>query len=131
MRWTRKVSAWPVAFTGAARFQGPKVDNKGRVVGFHTNWKPERKFCLDMAAFAVNIDVLIHEKSKAQFRQSAVRGHLEPTFLSEITTVEDLEPLADNCTKVRCFVFILKKYFYKVLSPKIRLYQPCTVFHFS
>ena len=86
---------------------------------------------LDMAAFAVNIDVLIHEKSKAQFRQSAVRGHLEPTFLSEITTVEDLEPLADNCTKVRCFVFILKKYFYKVLSPKIRLYQPCAVFHFS
>ena len=100
MRWTKRVSAWPVAFTGGARFQGPKVTN-GRVVGFHTNWKPDRKFCLDMAAFAVNIDVLIHDKPSAQFRQTAIRGHLEPTFLSEITTVGDLEPLADNCTKVR------------------------------
>lgn len=114
MRWTRKVSAWPVAFTGAVRFQSPKVD-KGRVVGFHTNWRPERKFCLDMAAFAVNIDVLIHEKSQAQFRHTAKRGHLEPTFLSEITTVEDLEPLADNCTKVRFFFFVLL-FFQKVLT---------------
>ena len=93
------MSAWPVAFTGGLRYQGPKVVN-GRVVGFHTNWRPERKFCLDMAGFAVNIDVLIHDKAKAQFRHTAKRGHLEPTFLSEITTVEDLEPLADNCTKV-------------------------------
>ena len=100
MRWTQKVSAWPVALTGAARFQGPIVLN-GKVIGFHSNWALDRKFPLDMAAFAVNLKVLVEDFPNVGFDDSAKRGYLEPTFLSSITTMNELEPLADNCTKVR------------------------------
>ncbi|XP_066916037.1 galactosylgalactosylxylosylprotein 3-beta-glucuronosyltransferase 3-like [Clytia hemisphaerica] len=99
MRWTQKVSAWPVALTGAARFQGPIV-SKGKVIGFHSNWALDRKFPLDMAAFAVNLKLLVEDYPDIGFDESAKRGHLEPTFLSTITTMNELEPLADNCTKV-------------------------------
>lgn len=99
MRWTKNVSVWPVALTGGARWAGPVVSD-GKVVRFHTNWAKDRKFPIDMAAFAVNLNVLIKKYPNAKFDDSVKRGYLEPTFLSTITTVDQLEPLADNCTKV-------------------------------
>lgn len=99
MRWTNKVSVWPVALTGGARWAGPIVSH-GKVVGFHTNWAKDRKFPIDMAAFAVNLKLLLRKYPNANFDDSAKRGYLEPTFLNAITTIDELEPLADNCTKV-------------------------------
>lgn len=99
MRWTKKVSVWPVALSGGARWAGPVVSG-GKVTGFHTNWAKDRKFPIDMAAFAVNLNVLLVDFKDVIFDDSARRGFLEPTFLSAITTVTELEPLADNCTKV-------------------------------
>eukprot|EP00112_Aurelia_sp_Birch-Aquarium-sp1_P008254 Seg1904.7 transcript_id=Seg1904.7/GoldUCD/mRNA.D3Y31 product="hypothetical protein" protein_id=Seg1904.7/GoldUCD/D3Y31 len=99
MRWTKGVSVWPVGLSGAARFAGPIVRD-GKVVDFHTNWAPNRSFPLDMAGFSVNLKVLVKERPWVQFDQNTKRGYLEPTFLEQLTTREELEPLADNCTKV-------------------------------
>ena len=48
MRFTKKVSVWPVGFTGGVRAEGPKCNN-GHVVGYHSGWASWRKFPLDMA----------------------------------------------------------------------------------
>ncbi|XP_012559154.1 galactosylgalactosylxylosylprotein 3-beta-glucuronosyltransferase 3 [Hydra vulgaris] len=99
MRWTHHVSVWPVGLSGGARWAGPVVSN-GKVTSFHTNWAPDRSFPLDMAGFAVNLNLLLKEKPKVVFDINAKRGYLEPTFLESITTIDQLEPLANNCTEV-------------------------------
>ena len=100
MRWTKGVSVWPVGLTGAARFAGPIVKD-GKVVDFHTNWARNRSFPLDMAGFSVSLKLLVKDKPLVTFNATARRGYLEPSFLEQLITRDKLEPLADNCTKVK------------------------------
>ncbi|WAR19759.1 B3GA3-like protein [Mya arenaria] len=93
MRYTQKVSVWPVGLVGYLRYESPKV------VGWHTYWKPQRKFAMDMAGFAVNLE-LIRSHPKAAFRMSAGRGNQESDLLTQLgLEMSDLEPRADDCTK--------------------------------
>ncbi|XP_075044674.1 galactosylgalactosylxylosylprotein 3-beta-glucuronosyltransferase 3 [Mixophyes fleayi] len=98
MRHTLKVSVWPVGLVGGLRYEGPLVDG-GRVVGFHTAWKTHRPFPIDMAGFAVSLSLLLHHP-KAYFDPDAERGFLESSLLGQLVTVGELEPRADNCTKI-------------------------------
>ena len=124
MRWTKGVSVWPVGLTGAARFAGPIVKD-GKVVDFHTNWAPNRSFPLDMAGFSINLKLLVKEKPWVNFNAAARRGYLEPSFLEQLTTRDQLEPLADNCTKVcgsgALKIFICLGWFKCPLSSACRL----------
>ena len=99
MRWIRGVGVWPVAFTGAARWAGPICKN-GKVVGFHAKWGRFRPFPIDMAAFAVNLKKLLIDFPKSKFLALEQAGMLESSLLSQITTVEELEPVTPNCSKV-------------------------------
>ena len=99
MRDIQKVGVWPVAFTGAARWAGP-ICKHGHVVGFHTNWKPFRTFPIDMAAFAINLKILLIDRPTARFDPDVKPGFLETSFLEQITTMEEMEPKAGNCLKV-------------------------------
>ncbi|XP_053575927.1 galactosylgalactosylxylosylprotein 3-beta-glucuronosyltransferase 3 [Bombina bombina] len=98
MRSTQKVSVWPVGLVGGLRYEGPLVE-KGHVVGFHTAWKTHRPFPIDMAGFAVSLKLLL-SNPKARFDPNAERGFLESSLLGQLVTVDELEPKADNCTKV-------------------------------
>ncbi|KAM4617193.1 galactosylgalactosylxylosylprotein 3-beta-glucuronosyltransferase 3 [Discoglossus pictus] len=98
MRRTQKVSVWPVGLVGGLRYEGPLVE-RGRVVGFHTAWKTHRPFPIDMAGFAVSLSLLLTHP-EARFDPNAERGFLESSLLGSLVTVGDLEPQADNCTKV-------------------------------
>ncbi|KAK3743270.1 hypothetical protein QZH41_016131 [Actinostola sp. cb2023] len=99
MRSIHGVGIWPVAFTGAARWSGP-ICRDGKVTGFHNNWKPWRKFPIDMAGFAINIRKIISQYPDASFQPQVRPGLMETSFLEQITRVEELEPKADNCMKV-------------------------------
>ena len=99
MRWAHHVGVWPVALAGGLRFSGPICED-GKVTGFHVKWAPDRSFPIDMAGFAISLNLLIKEKPDVVFDSSVKRGYLEPTFLEKLTTVDELEPLASNCTKV-------------------------------
>ena len=48
MRYTKKVSVWPVGFAGGLLAEGPICEN-GKVINWHVGWSPERKFPVDMA----------------------------------------------------------------------------------
>ncbi|XP_076830468.1 galactosylgalactosylxylosylprotein 3-beta-glucuronosyltransferase 2 isoform X1 [Brachyhypopomus gauderio] len=99
MRSTRRVSVWPVGLVGGRRYERPIVEN-GKVVGWYTGWRADRPFAIDMAGFAVNLKVVL-ENPRALFkRRGAKPGMQESDFLKQITTVEDLEPKAHNCTQV-------------------------------
>lgn len=70
------------------------------MVRFHTGWRPSRPFPLDMAGFAVSLKSVLANQD-ACFDGNAPIGFLESSFLQGVVTMEELEPKADNCTKVR------------------------------
>lgn len=81
----------------------PLIDSTtGRVKGWNSRWRPERDFPIDMAGFAVNLQHLLRHP-EAEFSFNVERGFQESALLSKLVSVQDLEPKADNCTKVSCF----------------------------
>ncbi|XP_060614238.2 galactosylgalactosylxylosylprotein 3-beta-glucuronosyltransferase 3 isoform X1 [Anolis sagrei] len=98
IRATKRVSVWPVGLVGGLRFERPLVENS-HVVGFYTAWKPNRPFPVDMAGFAVALQLLL-ANPEARFDLLAERGYLESSLLQSLVSIEELEPKADNCTKV-------------------------------
>ncbi|XP_071081021.1 galactosylgalactosylxylosylprotein 3-beta-glucuronosyltransferase 1-like [Haliotis cracherodii] len=100
MRVTQKVAVWPVGFTGHLKYGGPVVTH-GKVTGWLTGLELHRPFAIDMAGFAINIK-LFFQYPEAQFSNYKVRsGFQESHILQRLhISLNDLEPLADNCTKV-------------------------------
>ncbi|KAK0132717.1 Galactosylgalactosylxylosylprotein 3-beta-glucuronosyltransferase 3 [Merluccius polli] len=98
MRSTQRVSVWPVGLVGGMRYERPVVEG-GKVVRFHTGWRPSRPFPLDMAGFAVSLKMVLANQD-ACFDGNAPMGFLESSFLQGLVTMEELEPKADNCSKV-------------------------------
>ncbi|XP_064623547.1 galactosylgalactosylxylosylprotein 3-beta-glucuronosyltransferase 3-like isoform X2 [Lineus longissimus] len=98
MRYTNKVSCWPVGLVGGLKFERPITKN-GKVVSWYTFWKPNRPFPMDMAGFAINLQVLL-DIPEAKFDLRVQRGYQETSLLKKIITMEELEPKADSCTKV-------------------------------
>nr|XP_056712155.1 galactosylgalactosylxylosylprotein 3-beta-glucuronosyltransferase 2 [Euleptes europaea] len=99
MRTTRKVSVWPVGLVGGRRYERPIVE-KGKVVGWYTGWRADRPFAIDMAGFAVSLQIILSNPKAVFKRRGSQPGMQESDFLKLITTVEELEPKANNCTKV-------------------------------
>ncbi|XP_026072196.1 galactosylgalactosylxylosylprotein 3-beta-glucuronosyltransferase 3 [Carassius auratus] len=98
MRYTYRVSVWPVGLVGGMKFERPVVED-GKVVRFHTGWRPNRPFPMDMAGFAVSLRFIL-TTPQARFDGDAQMGFLESSFLQHLVTMDDLEPKADLCTKV-------------------------------
>ncbi|TRY65620.1 hypothetical protein DNTS_023806 [Danionella cerebrum] len=100
MRWTRKASIWPVAFVGGLRYEAPKINTEGKVFGWRAVFDPHRPFAVDMAGFAVNLQLIL-SKPHAYFKLKGVKGgYQESSLLKDLVTLSDLEPKAENCTKV-------------------------------
>uniref|UniRef100_A0A1B6LH87 Galactosylgalactosylxylosylprotein 3-beta-glucuronosyltransferase n=1 Tax=Graphocephala atropunctata TaxID=36148 RepID=A0A1B6LH87_9HEMI len=100
MRFTKEVSVWPVGLVGGLLVEKPVVNQTtGRVVGWNSQWRPERPFPIDMAGFAVNLQHLLRHP-QVKFQLQVRGGWQESELLSHLTTRERLEPLADGCTKV-------------------------------
>ena len=65
---------------------------------------------MDMAGFAVNLNLIMNNEN-ALFPLRVRRGELETEFLSLIITRDQLEPKANNCTKVGLFIYIFLLHF--------------------
>uniref|UniRef100_A0A3P9JLB9 Galactosylgalactosylxylosylprotein 3-beta-glucuronosyltransferase n=1 Tax=Oryzias latipes TaxID=8090 RepID=A0A3P9JLB9_ORYLA len=100
MRFTTKVSVWPVAFVGGLPYESPKVNSSGKVYGWRVIIDPQRPFAIDMAGFAVNLKLIL-TKPQARFKLTGVKGgYQESSLLTDLVSLSDLEPKASNCTKV-------------------------------
>ncbi|KAF3421884.1 hypothetical protein E2986_01914 [Frieseomelitta varia] len=100
MEKIQRVGVWPVGLVGGLMVEKPICDNNtSKVIGFNAAWKPDRPFPLDMAGFAINLRLLLENKD-AVFSYEVQGGYQESEILSQIVTRNELEPLADFCTKV-------------------------------
>ena len=100
MRDTQVVSVWPVGLVGGIMVEKPLLNPKtGRVTGWNSVWSPNRPFPVDMAGFAINLGHFLRHP-EAQFSFDVPRGYQESAILGHLTTRAQLEPKADNCTKV-------------------------------
>ncbi|XP_077291573.1 galactosylgalactosylxylosylprotein 3-beta-glucuronosyltransferase I-like isoform X2 [Arctopsyche grandis] len=100
MRLVRKVGVWPVGLVGGMMVERPLVDSSGtKVLGFNSVWRPERPFPIDMAGFAINLH-LLKKHPNAVFTHKVQAGYQESEILRQLITKDELEPLADKCTKV-------------------------------
>lgn len=55
---------------------------------------------LSLQGFAVSLQVILSHPKAVFKRRGSQPGMQESDFLKQITTVEELEPKANNCTKV-------------------------------
>ncbi|KAH7938466.1 hypothetical protein HPB49_023865 [Dermacentor silvarum] len=100
----QRVGVLPVALSGAYNVSSPLVSPDGRVVGFHEPPEPERPFPMDLAGFAVNMRLVL---SSASPNISFDSAQVATVFLESLgVTMDDLEPLASNCTEARIYVCV-------------------------
>ena len=98
--FTRTVSMFPVGFVAAQGVSSPIVQN-GRVVGFSDAWFAQRKFPVDMAGFAINLQFLRQRNPRAATAMPYKAGYEEDLFLQSLNlTLGDIEPLASDCTEI-------------------------------
>ena len=99
MRNTTKVSVWPVGLVGGLLVEKPIVED-GIVTGWNSLWKPNRKFPIDMAGFAIKLRFLLENKD-ALFSLKVPRGFQETHLLKQIINdISDLEPKANGCNDI-------------------------------
>lgn len=98
MRYTKKVSMWPVGLVTKLGISSPIVINK-TITGFYDGWIVSRKYPVDMAGFAVSVKFLLM-RPKAKMPYSP--GYEEDGFLKSLAPLNltEIEPLASMCTKI-------------------------------
>ena len=79
----------------------PVVSN-GKIVDFSAYWTGDRPYPLDMAQFAVKVQTLKEAFDKTgDVDMKFLPGYEESSFLGKLRVPPlELEPLAENCTKV-------------------------------
>lgn len=103
----KKVGVWPVGLVGGLMLEKPICDKATKkVIGFNSLWKPGRPFPVDMAGFAINLKLVLENKD-SWFSFEVEGGYQESEILRQMVTREELEPLADLCTKVYLKIHIL------------------------
>ncbi|CAG9583304.1 unnamed protein product [Danaus chrysippus] len=120
MRKIKKVGTWPVGIVGGMRVEMPLVTN-GKVSGYNAVWKPYRPFPIDMAGFAINATLFL-DHPEAKFSRKVQSGFQESEILKYFTSKEELEPLAENCTKV--YVWHTRTQKPSILNPKKLKHPP-------
>lgn len=98
MRYTKKVSMWPVGLITKYGVSSPIVRN-GTISGFYDGWIGGRKFPVDMAGFAVNVNFLL---SRPNASMPYKPGYEEDGFLKSLSPLNltEIEVMATNCTQV-------------------------------
>ncbi|XP_055307498.1 galactosylgalactosylxylosylprotein 3-beta-glucuronosyltransferase P [Sitodiplosis mosellana] len=98
MRYTKKVSMWPVGLVTKYGLSSPIVRN-GTIFGFYDGWIGGRKYPVDMAGFAVNVK-FFQSRPKAIMPYHA--GYEEDKFLRSLAplNITEIELLASNCTEI-------------------------------
>lgn len=85
------------------------------MVGFYDGWPGDRRFPVDMAGFAVNLDYFQIEDANMPY----IAGHEEDEFLQSIgLKLEHIEPKAKNCTEILVWHTQAKKNITPIINPK-------------
>ena len=99
MKNTNGVSVWPVGMIAKVGVSSPILDTtNASVIGFHDPFMTRRKFAVDMAGFAVDLQLFL---TKAKATMPYKVGYEEDYFIRSLgVKMADLEAKANNCTMV-------------------------------
>ncbi len=101
MKLTTAIST-PVVETQEIQGLDGKMMSVNKVVGFSDAWQGNRKFAMDMAGFAVNVEFLASNENASMPYKA---GYEEDLFIQSLNvSMDDLEPLANGCTQVSTIV---------------------------
>ncbi|CAF3822582.1 unnamed protein product [Rotaria sordida] len=99
IRKIQSVGVWPVGLVGELLYERPICLNGKVHSWFHYMYR-KRKFPTDMAGFAIHLH-LIHQYSNYIFNVSANSiAEQESQILNTMTTIDQLECLANNASKI-------------------------------
>lgn len=102
MRSLKRGATWPVGIVGGASWEGcvTAPDDPTKIVKFWAHYNPRRLFPVDMAAFAINLD-LIFQYPAAKFDYVHVTKQ-EGIILQGFgfKNAFDLEPTPSGCSQV-------------------------------
>lgn len=121
MRFTKRVSMWPVGLIGIPGISSPVVNPRtNKVIDFYDGWLGGRTFPVDMAAFAVSVAFFLEVNQSIAFfffnslkfenlkqqhpgaRMPFKAGYEEDEFLKGLNLrLEDIEPKANSCSQVQ------------------------------
>lgn len=126
MRYTKKVSMWPVGLVTKLGVSSPIVKG-GNIEGFYDGWIGGRKYPVDMAGFAVSVKFL-HERPQAKMPYKP--GYEEDGFLKSLAPLDnaDIQLLANNCSEVSNEISIL---FAKKQKKKKIMLKKCSFMFFQ
>ncbi|KAF7261102.1 hypothetical protein EG68_01605 [Paragonimus skrjabini miyazakii] len=103
IRSTRRASTWPVGLSGELPWEGCVTlpDNRSHVSSMWVAHNPQRPFPIDMAGFAVNVNLVL-EHPTAALDYNLPRGMQESHFLLGLGLKHwsELEAKADGCQKI-------------------------------
>ena len=99
IRDTKKISVFPVGLIAKIGLSTPILSSKdGKIIGFHDPFIGRRKFAIDMAGFAVNLQLFLR-KTKATMPYKV--GYEEDYFIKSLEVpLDQFEPKAAKCTQV-------------------------------
>lgn len=103
IRSTKHASTWPVGFAGELPWEGcvTSPSNRTLIVDMWAAHNPHRSFPIDMAGFAVNVDLILTNPS-ARLEYNRPVGMQESLFLSSLGLKHwsEMEPKAAGCQKI-------------------------------
>ena len=92
IRKVKRVGVWAVGLVGGAPLETPIVQDS-KVVAWHVTWNPSRKFAIDMAGFAVSVDLIFEHNAHFGNECKQGGGAPETCFLESMKLeLKDLEP---------------------------------------
>ncbi|VDM50271.1 unnamed protein product [Toxocara canis] len=91
IRKVKTVGVWAVGIVAQRPVEAPRVNNDSVVDGWLTDYAPKREWAIDMAGFALNLNIILQRKN-ANFIDCKVSSP-EPCLLSRLNlTKQDLQP---------------------------------------
>ncbi|VDD77800.1 unnamed protein product [Mesocestoides corti] len=120
MRTLRRGATWPVGLIASSEWEGciTEPDDRNSIKTFWSNVKYKRTFPIDMAGFAVSLDLVL-QNPKALFDDQTL-GKQEGLILSGLGFKDafELEPKADGCTRLLVWHTKSKEAILKIPAPR-------------
>lgn len=102
----KTIGVWAVGLVGGAQVEAPHVEN-GTITGWDVVYAPQRRFAVDMAGFAVNLQLILN--SNATFHLGCVKFSPESCFLAQFGIPrEKAEPFGWNAEPKEILVWHTK-----------------------
>uniref|UniRef100_F1L4W0 Galactosylgalactosylxylosylprotein 3-beta-glucuronosyltransferase n=1 Tax=Ascaris suum TaxID=6253 RepID=F1L4W0_ASCSU len=88
IRKVERIGVWAVGAVANLLLEAPSVNEEGKVNGWLTKYAPSRSWAIDMAGFAINLELLLRSQN-ASFATCKRKVSPEPCLLSTLNITKE------------------------------------------